>query len=50
MLAEELLLPHVFSRVFTCGNLCGEKQKNRSIELNPKHSDISRKVGPKENQ
>ena len=44
------LLPHVFCRVFTCGNLCEKKQKNRSIELNTKHSDISTKVGPEENQ
>ena len=43
MLAEEHMLQHVFCRVFTCGNLC---EKNRSIELNTKHSDISTKVGP----
>ena len=47
MLAEEHLLQHVFCCVFTCGNLC---EKNRSIELNTKHSDISTKVGPEENQ
>ena len=46
MLAEEHLLPHVFCRVFTCGNLCDKKQSNRSTELNTKHSDISTKVGP----
>ena len=50
MLAEEHLLPHVFCRVLTCGNLCEKKQKNRSIELNTKHSDISTKVGPEESQ
>ena len=49
MLAEEHLLPHVLCRVFTCGNLCEKKQKNQSIELNTKHSDISTKVGPEEN-
>ena len=58
MLAEEHLLPHVFCRVFTCGNLCEKKPKtnkqtnkqNRSIELNTQHSDIPTIVGPEENQ
>ena len=50
MLAEEHLFPHVFCRVFTCGNLCDKKQKNQSKELNTEHSDISTKVGPEENQ
>ena len=43
---------HMYSVVASSlvGIYVRKKQKNRSIELNTKHSDISTKVGPEENQ